>query len=150
MCCSTGATRWGLGSAVIRPFLDDNYNGEYDEGEQYLAGLRANIKGAGRRTHGEQRLYYYDRLRPYAEYMVEIDEVSLDNPLLKPTADHFSVTVNPNVVTSVEVPLVLGGELSGSVMRPRGAGHGWRQRHPRNPDESLQRKRDRGHYLRRR
>ena len=109
----------GLGSAVIRPFLDDNYNGVYDEGEEYLAGLRANIRGAGRRSHGKERLYYYDRLRPYDEYLVEIDEESLDNPLLKPTAKNFSVTVSPNVVTSVEVPLILGGEVSGSVMRPR-------------------------------
>lgn len=109
----------GMGSAVIRPFLDDNYNGLYDEGEEYLAGLRANIRGAGRRVHGEERLYYYDRLRPYDEYLIEIDEVSLDNPLLKPTAEHYSVVVNPNVVTSVEVPLVMGGEVSGYVRRER-------------------------------
>ncbi|MBD3258690.1 hypothetical protein GF377_09680 [candidate division GN15 bacterium] len=109
----------GTAMAVIRPFLDDNYNGRYDRGEEYLAGLRANIRGAGRRTHGEEKLYYYDRLRAYNEYLVEIDEVSLDNPLLKPTNEYYSVTVNPNVVTSVEVPLVMGGEVSGFVRRVR-------------------------------
>ncbi len=111
--------RVGYGTAVVRPFLDDNYNGEYDEGEEYLSGLQARLQGAGGRPHGPNRLYYYDRLRPYDEYMVEIDPASLDNPLLKATHENYKVAVNPNMVTSIEVPLILGGEVSGLVQRRR-------------------------------
>ncbi len=110
----------GLGTAVVRPFLDDNLNGEYDDGEQHLSDLRARIRGAGGRRHGKERLYYYDRLRPYNEYTVQIDENSLDNPLLKPTHENFSITVNPNMVTAIDVPMVMGGEVSGFVQRLRG------------------------------
>ncbi len=112
-------SRVGYGTAVVRPYLDDNYNGEYDEGEEYLSGLQARLRGAGGRPHGPNRLYYYDRLRPYDEYLVEIDQASLDNPLLKPTHENYKVTVNPNMVTSIEVPLIMGGEVSGLVQRER-------------------------------
>jgi len=112
-------SRVGYGTAVVRPFLDDNYNGEYDEGERYLSGLQARLRGAGGRPHGPNRLYYYDRLRPYDEYMVKIESASLDNPLLKPAHENYKVTVNPNMVTSIEVPLILGGEVSGLVQRRR-------------------------------
>lgn len=111
--------RVGYGAAVVRPFLDGNYNGEYDEGEEYLSGLQARVQGAGGRPHGPNRLYYYDRLRPYDEYMVKIEPSSLDNPLLKPAHENYKVAVNPNMVTSIEVPLVLGGEVSGRVKRIR-------------------------------
>ncbi len=110
----------GLGTAVVRPFLDENLNGEFDDGEQHLTDLRARIRGAGGRRHGKERLYYYDRLRPYDEYTVEIDENSLDNPLLKPTHENYSITVNPNMVTAIDVPMVMGGEVSGFVKRQRG------------------------------
>jgi len=111
--------RVGYGTAVVRPFLDENYNGEYDEGEQYLSGLQARLRGAGGRPHGPNRLYYYDRLRPYDEYMVKIEPASLDNPLLKPAHENYKVTINPNMVTSIEVPLIMGGEVSGMVQRQR-------------------------------
>ena len=62
-------------------------------------------------------MYYYDRLRPYDEYLLQIDEYSLDDPLLKPTNEAYQVTLNPNVITPIEVPLVIAGELSGQVRR---------------------------------
>jgi hypothetical protein len=107
----------GYGTAVVRPFLDDNYNGELDTGEEYIPGLRAKIQGVAGEPHGEDRIYYYDRLRAYDEYLVQIDQYSLDDPLLKPTNENYRVTLNPNVVTSIKVPLVLASEMSGSVRR---------------------------------
>ncbi|MGD8922423.1 MAG: hypothetical protein PVH24_04180, partial [Candidatus Zixiibacteriota bacterium] len=92
----------GYGSAVLRPFLDDNYNGQYDQGEEYLSGLKANIKGAGGRPFGANRFYYYDRLQPYDDYIVQIDPYSLDNPLLKPVHENYKVSFSPNVVTSID------------------------------------------------
>ena len=112
----------GYGAAVVRPFLDDNYNGKMDDNEQYLPGLKAKISGAGGIPRGKDRSYYYDRLRPYDEYLVAIDKYSLDNPLLKPSNEHYRVTPNPNVVTPIEVPIVQASEVSGSVKRKVGTG----------------------------
>jgi len=107
----------GQGSAVLRPFLDNNSNGRYDTGDEQIRGISAKIRGSNRRMVGKDKVYYYDHLRPYDEYVVEIDEYSLDNPLLKPVHDGYRVHFNPNMVTAIEVPLVMAGELSGMVRR---------------------------------
>ncbi|MCP4568766.1 MAG: hypothetical protein GY841_14405 [FCB group bacterium] len=111
--------RNGVGqcSAILHPFVDDNFNGVHDEGEEEIFGMRAKIKGASGRPTGKNRNYYYDRLQPYDEYIVEIDQYSLDDPLLKPVHDGFRVHFNPNIVTSIEVPVVVVSEVSGTVKR---------------------------------
>jgi hypothetical protein len=107
----------GLGTAVIWPFLDANYNGVYDDGEKLLPELRANIGGARGIRSGKEKLYYYDGLRPYDRYVVSIDSYSLDNPLLRPAHDNFLVSVNPNSVTGINVPIVTASEVTGTVQR---------------------------------
>lgn len=107
----------GYGAAVVRPYLDRNYNGEYDASDEYLPGLRAKIEGVGGQPTGKDRVYYYDRLRAYDNYLVQIDEYSLDNPLLKPTHENFRVAVSPNMVTEIRVPIVMAGEINGGVKR---------------------------------
>jgi hypothetical protein len=111
----------GYGTAVVRPFFDANYNGVRDSHEEQLMGLRAKIAGAGGRPAGAD-LFYYERLRAYDEYLVQIDEYSLDNPLLKPSNEHFRVTLNPNVVTAIDVPIVSASEINGSVVRRTAGG----------------------------
>lgn len=107
----------GYGSAVVRPFLDANYNGQYDSGEDFLPDLRARLKGAGGSQARRGRSYYYDNLRAYDEYLVQIDPYSLDNPLLKPTHENYKVTVPPNMVTEIQVPIVTAAEVTGTVAR---------------------------------
>ncbi len=107
----------GFGSAVLRPFMDNNFNGVYDKNDEYVPGLKAKMQGAGGRPIGDNRMFYYDRLRPYDEYVLQIDKYSLDNPLLKPTNENYRVRFNPNVVTSIDVPLVIAGEINGMVKR---------------------------------
>ncbi len=107
----------GYGSAVLRPFLDNNFNGILDETDEPIPGLRARVRGSGGRPVGKENIYYYDRLHPYDEYLVQIDKCSLDNPLLKPTSENYRVSFNPNMVTAIEVPIVMAGEISGMVQR---------------------------------
>lgn len=113
----------GYGAAIVKPFLDDNYNGVMDNDEEYLEGLRAKIKGARVNVTGSnsKRKYFYNNLQPYEEYMVQIDKYSLDDPMLKPTHENYKVRINPNVVTSIKVPIVTASELSGKVERKLGA-----------------------------
>ena len=107
----------GYGSAVVRPFRDDNYNGLKDPTEGRVPGLKAKISGVGGRPRGGDRTYYYDRMRPYDEYLVQIDQYSLDDPTLRPSNENYKVTLNPSVVTTIEVPIVTASEISGSVRR---------------------------------
>lgn len=107
----------GYGSAVVRPFHDRNFNGRFDSGESYLDGLKADLEGTGGRQRRHDRMYYYDHLRAYDDYIVRVDEYSLDNPLLKPSHKNYQITVSPNRVTEIAVPIVSAAEISGSIMR---------------------------------
>lgn len=107
----------GFGTAVLQPFRDSNFNGVHDAGEEYIPGLKAKIRGTGGQMVGQGKSTYYDRLRPYDEYTVQIDPYSLDNPLLKPAHEGYTVAFNPNVVTAIQVPIVTAGEISGTVVR---------------------------------
>lgn len=107
----------GSGSAVIWPFHDANYNGQLDEDEELLKELRAKMQGGARMDRRSGNLVYYDNLRAYDEYTVEIDPYSLDNPMLQPSHEYYKVTVNPNTVTLINVPIVTAGEIAGKVDR---------------------------------
>lgn len=107
----------GFGSAVVWPYLDENYNGVYDSGEQLLTELRARIGGATGTRNRKDKLYYYDDLRPYDEYILTVDPYSLDNPQLRPAHENFSVLVNPNTVTGITIPVITAGEITGMVDR---------------------------------
>ncbi|MCP4582469.1 MAG: hypothetical protein GY839_12735 [candidate division Zixibacteria bacterium] len=109
----------GYGTAVIRPFMDNNYNGVLNEGEEYIPGLKASIKG-GRQKRFSKDQYYYGGLRPYNPYIVRIDKTSLNNPMLRPTHENYEVFCNPNTVTTINVPLVTSSDISGQVSRQVG------------------------------
>lgn len=113
----------GQGSAVLRPFLDRNFNGRYDEkSDEIVPGLTAKIKGANGRLTNDGTVFYFDRLRAYEEYVVEINEYSLDDPLLKPIHEGYRINFNPNMVTAIDVPIVMAGEINGSVKRQTASG----------------------------
>ena len=109
----------GYGTAVIRPFMDDNYNGILNKGEEYIPGLKAKIKGGRQKRFGQDQ-YYYDGLRPYDPYIIQIDKHSLNNPLLRPPHENYEVFCNPNIVTTINVPLVTSSDISGQVSRQVG------------------------------
>jgi hypothetical protein len=107
----------GYGSAVVRPFMDINNDGVLGQHEEILEGLKARISGVGGRPIGRGRMYYYDGLRPYDSYTIQVDPTSLDNPMLRPAFENFKVSVNPNVVTTIDVPVVMAADISGMVER---------------------------------
>ncbi len=107
----------GLGTAKIWPFLDQNYNGVREEGEPLLPELRAKVGGSSGKKYGKGQLYYYDGLRAYNQYTVRIDPYSLDNPQLQPAHENFLVTINPNTVSEIDIPVVTAGEVTGQVDR---------------------------------
>lgn len=107
----------GYASAVVRPYLDANYNGVRDDGEPLVPGLKARIEGGRPRYVKSQQQYYYDNLQAYNEYLVEIDEYSLDNPYLKPVHQTYEIICNPNTVTAIELPVVMASEVGGRVFR---------------------------------
>ncbi len=113
----------GYGSAVVRPFMDLNNDGVLDANEEIIKGLKARISGVGGRPIGRGDLFYYDGLRPYDTYTIQVDATTLDNPMLRPSYENFKVSVNPNVVTTVDVPVVMAADIAGTIDRQTAAGN---------------------------
>ena len=107
----------GYGSAVLRPFMDDNYNGQPDDGEEFLPDMRVDVKGLSGRSLKSGDRHTYGKLRPYYKYQLQIDPTSLDNPMMRPLYENYEVTFSPNVVTSIDLPLAIGSEVSGYIER---------------------------------
>jgi hypothetical protein len=107
----------GAASAVVASFLDENYNGIRDEGEETVPGLKAKIEGGRSNIGGSNQQYRYSGLQAYNGYMVEIDEASLDNPWMKPVHKYYEIVCNPNVVTAIELPVVMVSEVGGQIKR---------------------------------
>jgi hypothetical protein len=107
----------GYGSALLRPYLDANANNRRDPSERFVPNVRARIKGVGGRPTGRERQFFYDRLRPYDDYLLRIDQYSIDDPYLRPVYDNYAVTFNPNMVTAIDIPLVYAAEVTGRVQR---------------------------------
>jgi hypothetical protein len=107
----------GYGVAVVRPFMDVNDNGKREENETLLPGVKAKISGASGVPSGSKKTYYYNSLRPYDKYIVQVDQFSIDDPTLKPTNDNYSVTINPNMVNAINIPIVTVSDVSGLIER---------------------------------
>lgn len=107
----------GFGTAKVWPFLDQNYNGVREANEPLLPELRAKVGGSSGKKYGKGKLYYYDGLRAYDQFTVQIDPYSLDNPQLQPAHENFIVTINPNTVSEINIPVVTAGEVTGQVDR---------------------------------
>ncbi len=113
---ATNRTSVGRGGIVLIPFLDMNRNGRQDPDERRIPGLNISINGG--RTEQSQRdtLVRIFDLEPYTNYFVEIDQNSFDNIAWQINLKNLSVAVDPNQFKRIELPVVVAGEVSGTVV----------------------------------
>ncbi|WP_349318554.1 hypothetical protein [Chitinophaga sp. MM2321] len=106
----------GTGGVVLIPFLDFNGNDRRDPGEPKAAGLKVNINGGRVLQNRDDTTVRIMNMEPYEHYFIELNKNSFDNiawRLKKPT---ISVIIDPNQLKSVEVPVAIMGEVSGTVI----------------------------------
>lgn len=111
----------GSGMASIRFFIDEDGSGMYDKGEPVVANVPVRFRNAvSSEQNGDGSSYAY-RLRPYVRYSVDIREDKIPDPLLVPSFHSFSFVVDPHSFKSIDIPLHVTGEISGSVSRQAGS-----------------------------
>lgn len=96
-------------------FTDRNGNGRVDPGEPRLRGVVVQVGPLVSRTDADGRFSVWD-LVPFESVMVTIDALSVQDPLLLPTLERFSVRPDPNTFTVIPVPFVQAGEIEGRVV----------------------------------
>ncbi len=95
-------------------FFDGNGNGRRDAAEAGVPNIRIRIGSKGERTDSLGRFDSWD-LVPFEPVRLEIDSLSIANPMWVPATPVMSATPGPNSFTVVHIPLVRAGELSGRV-----------------------------------
>ncbi len=114
----------GFGGAVVRPFVDENGNGVRDKGEQLIDKARiffGNVTRGTRPIGSPADKLTLTRLPYYEEFDVYLDPQSLDNPIWVPMYSTTRLLSEPNYVRQIDIPVVYGGFVRGTVMITNGA-----------------------------
>jgi cell division protein FtsN len=108
-------TNVGRGGITITAFIDLNVNGTKDSGEPKAPGL--NLRSSGGRVEKSERdtTIRILGLEPYAKYYIELDQNSFENISWRLPVNTLSVTVDPNMLKNIEIPVAVAGEATGTV-----------------------------------
>ncbi|MDP2423093.1 MAG: hypothetical protein U1C46_10975 [Bacteroidales bacterium] len=105
----------GRGGLTIIPFLDVNHNGTRDLDEPIASGLNVRINGGRMLRWANDSLIRVVELEPYASYLLELDETSLENIAWRIKDKVISINVDPNQFKKINIPVLPVGEVNGRV-----------------------------------
>lgn len=109
------------GQAAVTVFRDDNGNERRDPGEELLKDVlvEAGLRSTDAIT-AENGTAIVDELKPFHPVLVGIDESSLEDPFLAPSAKGIVITPRPGVVAEIELAISPTGEVEGLIHNPSG------------------------------
>jgi hypothetical protein len=96
-------------------FRDDNGNGVRDGAEPGIAGIPVHVGGWPAQTDADGRFVAWG-LYPTEAVQIEVDSLSFSDPHLLLPATVLRVRPAPNAFGSIQVPVVVGAEISGFVV----------------------------------
>ncbi len=105
----------GRAGLAVRMFVDNNNNGTYDEGEELIPEGTINVERAGATRFTMGGVNYISNLQAYRRYNVVVNKSSVNNPLLVPTTERFSIITDPNQFKLIEIPFYTSGIIDGMV-----------------------------------
>jgi hypothetical protein len=104
------------GAAVARVFLDRDLDGHFGPGDQPLAGVRFGTEGAVLRGATDDRgVVRLSDLPLHRPVEVGLNVGSLEDPLSVPAKEGFRFTPRPGAAPVVDFPVVMSGEIEGTV-----------------------------------
>jgi hypothetical protein len=108
-------TSVGKGAITLIPFLDVDGNGKRDRGEPRANGLQFRINGGTIVRNDKDTTIRILDLTPYTSYLLELDKNSFDNISWQMHNLTMKVNIDPNQFKTIEVPISVMGEISGTV-----------------------------------
>lgn len=107
----------GRGSMKFIPFLDANGNGKRDNDEPLVTGLQIVLNGGGRQINSKDGITIITGLEPYIKNHVEFNTDRINNIAWRVINKTLNITLNPNQLKTIEIPVVVVGEVGGMVNR---------------------------------
>ncbi|MBI9039199.1 MAG: hypothetical protein JEY97_13780 [Bacteroidales bacterium] len=112
----------GKGGIIFLPFLDINNNGKKDKNEPKISGLNIRVHGGGITENRKDSTIVVSGLEPYIDYFVELNANSFEYIAWKIKKKTLSISINPNQLRLIEVPVSVLGEVSGMVYMKQAGG----------------------------
>jgi hypothetical protein len=107
----------GRASVKFVPFLDINDNGSKDLKEPLVKGVKILLMGSGRELINSDGTTVITGLEPYIENYVELNTTKINSISWRIKSKTLSITLNPNQLKIIEIPVQVLGEISGMVYR---------------------------------
>lgn len=109
------------GGIAARAFVDNNYNMSYDEGDELIE--NPSIRVDKRLVEGKNNLAFGTQLNTHMPNEVTLDTKTIEDPLLMPAKEGYSVITRPGHVTPLDFPVFPTSEVDGTVylINPAGA-----------------------------
>jgi hypothetical protein len=99
------------------PFLDTNSNGKRDPNEPLVIGIKIILNGGGRQINSKDGTTIITGLEPYIKNHVELNTDRINNIAWRVINKKLNITLNPNQLKTIEIPVVVVGEVGGTVNR---------------------------------
>ena len=103
------------GGFIVLPFLDLNNNGHRDANEPKAFGLKLHTNGGRTEYNTADTTIRITGLEAYASYYIELEKNSFDNLAWQVRYPTISATAESNSFRLIEVPVMVMGEVSGTV-----------------------------------
>jgi len=112
----TSRNQVGRSGAAIKLFVDNNNNERYDEDiDQPIDAGSIRIDRTSASLFRKNGILYYSQMQPYFRYNMQVNKGSIENPLLVPELNEFSIITDPNTFKKIEIPFYMSGVIEGSV-----------------------------------
>jgi len=108
-------TNVGKGGIAVLAFIDINANGVKDSGEPKVYGLDLRANGGQIRKSEQDTTIRILGLEPYTNCFIELDQTSIDNISWRLAFNTVNVAVDPNIIKTIEIPVKVIGEATGTV-----------------------------------
>ncbi|MEM8520458.1 carboxypeptidase-like regulatory domain-containing protein [Flavobacterium sp. PL12] len=105
----------GKGGILLYPFLDLNQNGKRDDGEKIVLLSKVKVSGAKAIISAKDSIVRISDLNAFVKYNIGFSDAELENISWRFRNHRYQVLVDPNQYKKVEVPIVVMGELGGTV-----------------------------------
>ncbi|MFI5252030.1 MAG: carboxypeptidase-like regulatory domain-containing protein [Bacteroidota bacterium] len=106
------------GALLLRAFVDRNGNNQRDPGEEYIpeAKINASSPHLSSTWYSTPNGQYLTNIEPYQKYIAYIDQRSIfENPQYVSKYNAISIVGEPNILKTVNFPVVIGGNIRGMV-----------------------------------
>lgn len=105
----------GRGDLKFQPFLDLNGNQRRDKKEPLVKGMTIRSIGGGIREKSKDGTILFSGLEPYIMYHFILNTANLNRIAWRVEKETFNISVNPNQLKVIEIPVSVVGEVAGFI-----------------------------------